>query len=355
MSSGPGAIPVIEIGALFGPPSPARDAADQAVMAAASAIGFMTVTGLPPDIPADARTRREMLRLFALPDAERRKLWRQKFDPLQPNVYRGWFPLSEGDPTYKEGIDIGPDLAYGAAVVDAADPLCEASALPREDLLPGWRAVAAGYYRGMERTAGALMRSVARGLALDEDFFDASFASGGISTLRFIRYPVRSEQSLADSKAEGMWVMHDGVRRYSVGRPHVNSGFVTLLAQDGVEGLQARARDGSWVDVPPVEGTLAVNFGKVLERWTGGRIKATEHRVLGSGRERFSIPFFYEPRVDAEIVPLPLAGIESFAPFLFGDHLWALMTKFVEFRGLETLRKPRGIYKPEPAPAMVDY
>jgi isopenicillin N synthase-like dioxygenase len=353
MSSRHGAIPVIAIGALFGPPSPERDAADRAVMEAASEIGFMTVTGLPDDVPADPQTRRRMLDLFALPEAERRRLWRQKFDPGQPNIYRGWFPLQEGEPTYKEGIDIGPDLAYGAAVVDAGDPLCEASALPREDLLPGWRAVASSYYRGMERTAGALMRSVARGLGLEERFFDAAFASGGISTLRFIRYPVRSEAALAESKAEGLWVTHDGVRRYSVGRPHADSGFVTLLAQDGVEGLQARARDGGWIDVPPVEGTLAVNFGKVLERWTGGRIKATEHRVLGSGRERFSIPFFYEPRVDAEIAPLPIPGIESFAPFLFGDHLWARITEFVEFRGLEALRPPRGAFEPEPA--AVDY
>ena len=29
---------------------------------------------------------------------------------------------------------------------------------------------------------------------------------------------------------------------------------MTLLAQDGVEGLQARARDGAWIDVPPEEG-----------------------------------------------------------------------------------------------------
>jgi isopenicillin N synthase-like dioxygenase len=85
----------------------------------------------------------------------------------------------------------------------------------------------------------------------------------------------------------------------------VDSGFVTLLAQDGVAGLQARAADGSWLDVPPREGTLAVNFGKLLESWTGGRIRATEHRVLGSAQERRSIPFFYEPRADAVIAPCP--------------------------------------------------
>ena len=79
-----------------------------------------------------------------------------------------------------------------------------------------------------------------------------------------------------------------------------------------------------------------------FERWTGGRIKATPHRVLGSGQPRFSIPFFFEPRADAVIAPLPLAGIEPFQPFLYGDHLWATTTRFVEFQGLENLRKPRG-------------
>jgi isopenicillin N synthase-like dioxygenase len=351
MSDRSAVIPVIAIGALFGPPSMARDAADRAVMEAASEIGFMTVSGLPADIPVDPATRRRMLQLFTLPEAEKRKLWRQKFDPGQRNVYRGWFPLQEGHTTYKEGIDIGP-------AVDPGDPLREASALPSESALPGWRAVAASYYRGMERTACTLMRSIARRLGLEEDFFDDAFTAGGVATLRFIRYPLRADLSAAGSNDDDrdMWVTHRGERRYLVGRGHVDSGLVTLLAQDGVEGLQARARDGSWIDVPPVEGTLAVNFGKVLERWTGGRIKATEHRVIGSGRERFSIPFFYEPRVDAEIAPLPLPGAASFTPFLFGDHLWATMTKFVEFHGLETLRQPRGAFvPPEPAREKVDY
>jgi hypothetical protein len=41
-------------------------------------------------------------------------------------------------------------------------------------------------------------------------------------------------------------------------------------------------------------------------RWYGGRIKVTEYRVIGRVRQRFSIPFFYEPRADAEIRPLPV-------------------------------------------------
>jgi isopenicillin N synthase-like dioxygenase len=83
-----------------------------------------------------------------------------------------------------------------------------------------------------------------------------------------------------------------------------------------------------------------VNFGKVLERWCGGWLKATEHRVIGTGHERRSIPFFYEARADAEIAPLPLPAAAQFEPFLYGDYLWATTTRFVEFEGMEGLRKP---------------
>lgn len=336
----PEAIPTIDIGALFGAPSAARDAADRAIARAAGSVGFMTVSGLPQEVPIGREARRELLRIFDLPAAEQRKLWRQKFDAAQPNVYRGWFPVQSGDATYKDGIDMGPDLAYGAAMIDESDVLCGATPLPPESALPGWRASAAAYYRALERTAAVLMRSIARGLGLAETTFDDAFR-GGISTLRLIRYPLRPDSVLATTDQDLLWTTHLGVKRQFTGRPHADSGFMTLLAQDGVEGLQARMRDGSWADVPPREGTLAVNFGKVLDRWTGGRFKATEHRVLSAGRERFSIPFFHEPRADAEIAPLPLDKVEPFEPFLYGDHLWASTTRFVEYRGLEHLRKPR--------------
>jgi isopenicillin N synthase-like dioxygenase len=334
-------IPRIDIAPLFRPAAPGRAAVDAAIVAAGAADGFMTVTGLPPSVPLGSAARRALLRLFELGEADKRRLWRQKFDPAQPNVYRGWFPTQDGDPTYKEGLDAGPDLLHGPQVVDPGDVLCEATPLPPEAALPGWRAVAAAYYGAMEATAALLMRSLARGLGLPEQSFDAAFR-GGVSTLRFIRYPVRTPRSFGAAEADSLWIEHDGERRYLIGRPHCDSGFMTLLAQDGVGGLQARADDGRWIDVPPADDALAVNFGKVLERWTGGRIRATEHRVLGSGRERFSIPFFYEPAVDAEIAPLPLAGVEPFEPFLFGDHLWASTTRFVEFHGLADLRPPRG-------------
>lgn len=334
-------IPLIDIAPLFKASNPARAEVDSAILAAASRSGFMTVTGLPEPSITGESGRRALLKIFAISEAEKRKLWRQKFAPGNANVYRGWFPKQKATVTCKEGIDLGPDIAYGAAIVDAGDPLREATPLPSEKALPGFRASASAYYRLMETIAAALMRSIARALELPENAFDGPFR-GGISTLRLIRYPLRSEKQLAAVKEPGFKVRHKGRTLYVSGKAHCDSGFVTLLAQDGVQGLQARSTDGAWIDVPPHEGTLAVNFGRLLERWTDGRIKATEHRVVGYGEQRCSIPFFYEPRADARIAPLPIDGIAPFTPFLYGDHLWEATTKFVEFAGMEGLRPPRG-------------
>ena len=332
-------IPLVDISPLFVGPSRERSLADQAIMAAAASPGFMTVRGLASDVPAGAAVRADLLRLFQLAPAETRKLWRQKFDPAHPNVYRGWFPLQTGFLTAKEGIDMGADVLHGAPVVRGDDPLREATPLPPAHALPGWRESVAAYYRGMEKVSQALMRAIARGLSLDEHFFDQAF-DRGLSTLRLLRYPLRTDAEQTAQSDPSVWVNHNGGRFYVNGAPHVDSGFLTLLAQDGISGLQARHRDGTWLDVPPMDDGLAVNFGKVLERWSGGRIKATEHRVIGTGRERMSIPFFYEARADAEIRPLPMDDPATFEPFLYGDYLWATTTQFVEFRGMESLRKP---------------
>jgi isopenicillin N synthase-like dioxygenase len=334
-------IPRIDIKPLFSEDAAAQAGVDRAIQAAAKFAGMMVVSGLPAWASLDRPGRRALLRIFSLPEAEIRKLWRWNFDPQRTNVYRGWFPLQAGHATYKEGIDIGPDLAFGAAVVDDGDPLREATPLPPEELLPGWRACARAYYLAMTRLSVVLMRSIARGLGLPENRFDAAF-DGGISTLRLLHYPVRPESSFLGAEPAEVWTTHQGVRRYVLGRAHVDSGFMTLLAQDGIGGLQAQHLDGTWMDVPPEEGTLAVNFGKTLERWSAGAIRATVHRVLGSGAERYSIPFFHEARVDAVIAALPIPGAAPFEPFYYGDHLWETTTKFVEQKGIAHLRMPRG-------------
>ena len=332
-------VPIIDIAPLFEKPTTARDDTDRAILAAAHNIGFLSIVGLPPEMPLDVQSRADLLRIFALETAVQRSLWRQKFEPANPNVYRGWFPLQPGNVTAKEGIDLGADVLHGGDVICAGDPLREATPLPAEAALPGWRAGIAGYYAAMERVCNALMHSIARSLQLSEDFFDAAF-DRGLSTLRLLRYPPRTAQELAGCSEPDVWVHYEGQRHHLAGAPHTDSGFVTVLAQDEVGGLQARSAEGRWLDVPPLDRALVVNFGQVLERWCGGRIRATEHRVIGSQLQRFSIPFFYEARADAIIGPLPLPGAESFEPFLFGDYLWERIVRFVEFRGMQSLRQP---------------
>lgn len=214
--------------------------------------------------------------------------------------------------------------------------------MPDDATLPGWRAAVAIYYRAMERVAEFLMRALARNFGLRPHHFDASFRHG-LSTLRLIRYPSRDTTKLATISDPGIRVDSHPTGRDMAGAPHTDSGFITLLAQDGVAGLQARLRDGRWVDVPPVGGTLVVNFCQVLERWSAGRIRATEHRALGAGLERFSIPFFYEARADATIAPLPIDSADAFEPFQLGDYLWNRITSFVEFRGMQLERVGQGL------------
>jgi isopenicillin N synthase-like dioxygenase len=311
----------VGIAPLFGPRDEERDRADAAIAEAASTIGVLVVTGPPSLVPCDAATREQLLAVFALPADEQRRLWRHSYAPENAPIYRGWSP--RGDGALVDIYDLGPDVAHAASGSDA-DPLLGPTPLPPAALVPGWRALAASYYAAMERVGSALMRSLARRLGLDETFFDAAFA-GGISTLRLMKY-----ESAGDEAPAGRG-------------EHVDSGFVTLLAQHGVAGLEAMTLDGEWIEVPPHEGALVVNFGALLERWTSGRVRATPHRVVSRESRRYSIPFFYEPRVDAVIEPLPLPGATPFEPFTYGDHLWAAMQAFPNFAGTAALRTPRGV------------
>jgi isopenicillin N synthase-like dioxygenase len=159
------------------------------------------------------------------------------------------------------------------------------------------------------------------GLGIDERIFSDAF-DDGISTLRLLHYPKRPDGQPAVEDVPERFVEYGGKRFEQVARAHVDSGLLTVLAQCG----------------------FAINFGGLLERWTGGRIKATAHRVLAQGENRYSVPFFFEPRPSTRIAPLPIPGIRPFEPFLYGDHLWATATRFPENFGLGHLRPPRAPY-----------
>ncbi|MCV7088674.1 isopenicillin N synthase family oxygenase [Mycobacterium interjectum] len=83
--------------------------------------------------------------------------------------------------------------------------------------------------------------------------------------------------------------------------------------EPGSRGLQVRRATGGsngWIDVPPVAGAFIVNIGELLEVATGGYLRATEHRVNldATATERISVPFFFNPRLDAQLPVLSLPG-----------------------------------------------
>lgn len=104
------------------------------------------------------------------------------------------------------------------------------------------------------------MHLVAECLSLPTDTFDEF--KGNMSRLKFVKYP----PSTANSQGVG---------------PHKDSaGLFTFLSQDDTGGLQVLNKDGEWIDVPPVEGSLVINIQQGFEAITGGICAATTHRVI---------------------------------------------------------------------------
>ncbi len=89
-----------------------------------------------------------------------------------------------------------------------------------------------------------------------------------------------------------------GEDQFGVG-PHTDFGVLTVLCQDAVGGLQVQDYNGDWVAAHPIPGTLVINVGDLLARWSNGRFRSTPHRVINaSGRERLSLVLAFDPDFD---------------------------------------------------------
>ena len=291
-------IPRIDAAALFDPTHERHEEMRAQVADAATGIGFMTVHNTP--IPEEwVRDLIERYRaFFHLPAAEK-----AQYDMAKTGSNRGWgAPGSEqvdpnANPDYKQVFDIGSILP-DATPEGTKGLLCYAPNI-WPDAPEGFADALRNYYYASTGFALGLLCGIADAIGSDADYFRTQF-SYPMSLLRGNFYPERPA-----------WA---GEKDFGIAT-HTDYGCLILLATDGSPGLEVRKRGGGWIPVSASPGEFVINFGEMLEFWTGGKVKATPHRVVGTNAERISIPLFFNPNYDANVAP------EGEEPISAGDHL----------------------------------
>ena len=148
------------------------------------------------------------------------------------------------------------------------------------------------YFKIIKKVSLELISIMAEGLGKNPDYFDPWFKDTCSSVFRAIHYLPRSSDRAAD---------HSQISEHDfklVTPEHTDSGFITVLDVFNFPGLQVEI-DGVYHSVTPHPNSVIVNIGDTLSRISGGKIKATYHRVVDIGRERFSMPFFFDPKYSA--------------------------------------------------------
>jgi isopenicillin N synthase-like dioxygenase len=183
---------------------------------------------------------------------------------------------------------------------------------PDEALLPGFQAAATAYFERMDALCHRLLPLYALAAGMPPDHFDPFF-DPALGTLRMTHYP-------AVEAAPDQWGID----------PHSDAGFMTLLPTNPVDGLQIRPAGQDWIDVEQEPHSFVVNAGDTLRRWSNDRFLSTLHRAANrSTGDRYAIPFFFDPRVDTVITPLPgcVDGAHPplHEPLVYRDYLTTFM------------------------------
>lgn len=306
-------IPVVDI-------TPLRDGSDPtsvavALHAASQGLGFIYIKGHGvPQAVIDA-ARQTALTFFRGADED-------KSEVAVSAHHRGW--LGHGGAKMQDDAkaDAKESFIWGLEDVDGK--------LPDDHSLRGpnqWPTIphelkdlSLDYFNRIHEVAHHLMRGFALGLDLDQGFFLRT-ASKPLSRCSYVYYPPQE----ADASSG----------QFGVG-PHTDFGVLTVLCQDDVGGLQVQDVHGDWIHAPPIEGTLVVNVGDLLSRWTDGAYKSTPHRVVNnSGRERLSIVLAFDPDPETMIDACEVFGADFTPkedPITCGDYLVWRFNKAFSYR-----------------------
>ena len=290
-------IPVIDVTGLGSPDHDARIADE--LLAAYGRWGFGYIVGHPLD-PALLEAVFAQSRAFhALPRADKMAL-------AAGTAHRGYIPFKTStDVTSSVETVTKPNQSESFMMIGDIPDGRYLAGSDRWPDLPDFAEKMTAYREAMTAFAHALMTVIARSLGDDGPLIDAF--DEPTTWLRLLHYPPQDPQSPADEYGSA---------------PHTDFGAITLLAQDDVGGLSVKSPDGDWLDVPPMEGAFVMNVGDMLHRWSNGVLRSTPHRVTNrSGRERYSVPFFYDPCVTATITPVPAQGEARFEPIAFDAFL----------------------------------
>jgi isopenicillin N synthase-like dioxygenase len=154
--------------------------------------------------------------------------------------------------------------------------------------MPAFRQALYPFYLAMTECAKRICRALAVGLDLPEHSFIGACRKP-ISRSAVIYYPPQPP--------------HLGTEQFGVA-PHTDYGCMTLLWQDDVGGLEVRGLDQEWVTAHPIPGTLVVNIGDLLARWSNDRLTSTPHRVVNrAGIARHSMTLAFDPDYGTVVDP----------------------------------------------------